>query len=282
MQPLIPPFTGFGLGLRREHYAAFLDAPMPDVDFVEIISENFMVEGGRPLVVLDAVRRTLPVAMHGVSLNIGSASGLDRDYLARLRALADRLDPLWVSDHLCWTGVDGGNSHDLLPLPLTAQALEIVCENIHQAQDALGRPMLFENPSSYVQFPGDEMPEWAFLSEICSRTGCCLLLDINNVFVSCTNHGLDPRAWLAGIPADRVRQVHLAGHSQGSDMLIDTHDAPVADPVWALLAETLPRLGPVAVMIERDDHIPPLPEILAELAIARAIAAGAGGLARCA
>ena len=264
----IAPFAGFGLGLRRPHYAEFLERDVP-VDFVEIISENFMVDGGRPLATLDAIRERYPVAMHGVSMSIGSAAGLNRDYLKRLKALADRVRPLWVSDHLCWTGVGGHNSHDLLPLPYSEEALDTVCANIAVAQDALGRPMLFENPSSYVQFPDVGLTEWEFLAEMCRRTGCYLLLDVNNVFVSSRNHGFDSSVYLAAIPADRVRQIHLAGHSQGETMLIDTHDHPVAPGVWSLYEATGHRFGPVATMIERDDDIPPLDDLLQELDIAR-------------
>lgn len=264
----IAPFAGFGLGLRRPHYAEFLERDVP-VDFVEIISENFMVDGGRPLATLDAIRERYPVAMHGVSMSIGSAAGLNRDYLKRLKALADRVRPLWVSDHLCWTGVGGHNSHDLLPLPYSEEALDTVCANIAVAQDALGRPMLFENPSSYVQFPDVGLTEWEFLAEMCRRTGCYLLLDVNNVFVSSRNHGFDASAYLAAIPADRVRQMHLAGHSQGETMLIDTHDHPVALDVWSLYEAASQRFGPVATMIERDDEIPPLEDLLQELDIAR-------------
>ena len=264
----IAPFAGFGLGLRRPHYAEFLERDVP-VDFVEIISENFMVDGGRPLATLDAIRERYPVTMHGVSMSIGSAAGLNRDYLKRLKALADRVRPLWVSDHLCWTGVGGHNSHDLLPLPYSEEALDTVCANIAVAQDALGRPMLFENPSSYVQFPDVGLTEWEFLAEMCRRTGCYLLLDVNNVFVSSRNHGFDSSVYLAAIPADRVRQIHLAGHSQGETMLIDTHDHPVALDVWSLYEATSRRFGPVATMIERDDDIPPLDDLLQELDIAR-------------
>ena len=264
----IAPFAGFGLGLRRPHYAEFLERDVP-VDFVEIISENFMVDGGRPLATLDAIRERYPVAMHGVSMSIGSAAGLNRDYLKRLKALADRVRPLWVSDHLCWTGVGGHNSHDLLPLPYSEEALDTACANIAVAQDALGRPMLFENPSSYVQFPDVGLTEWEFLAEMCRRTGCYLLLDVNNAFVSSRNHGFDSSVYLAAIPADRVRQIHLAGHSQGETMLIDTHDHPVAPGVWSLYEATGHRFGPVATMIERDDDIPPLDDLLQELDIAR-------------
>lgn len=275
---MIPSFSGFGLGLRKQHYAEFLEHRVA-VDFVEVISENFMVDGGRPRRILREVRARYPVALHGVSLSIGSADGLDPAYLVRLRALVDEIDPLFVSDHLCWTQFAGFNSHDLLPLPYTSEALGVVCANIGQAQDALGRAMLIENPSSYVTFEGDGMSEWAFLDAVCARTGCGLLLDVNNVFVSATNHDFDPLAYLDGIPHAHVRQIHLAGHSTGETMLIDTHDSPVPASVWDLYAHILPRLGPVATMIERDDNIPPLQDLLAELGQARAIGANVQGLA---
>lgn len=269
---MIAPFAGFGLGLRKPHYAEFLEARVA-VDFVEVISENFMVEGGRPRRILRAVRNCYPVALHGVSMSLGSADGLDGAYLARLRALVDEVEPLFVSDHLSWSRIEGFNSHDLLPLPYTNEALDVVADNIARAQDALGREMLIENPSTYIDFAPADMTEWAFLDALCARTGCGLLLDINNVFVSASNHGFDPLAYLDGIPHARVRQIHLAGHSQGSELLIDTHDQPVPDPVWKLYAHVQPRLGPVATMIERDDAIPPLHELLAELGTARRIAA---------
>lgn len=269
----IQAFAGFGLGLRRDHYPDFLAGDVA-VDFVEVISENFMIDGGRPLRVLEQVRAKLPVILHGVSLSVGSAHGLDHDHLGRLKALADRIEPLWVSDHLCWTRTSAHNSHDLLPLPLTRAAMDVVCANIDLAQDVLGRAMLFENPSSYLTFPEDEMTEWEFLAEMSRRTGCYLLLDINNIYVSACNHGFDPADYLSGIPTERVRQVHLAGHTPG-EIVIDTHDRPVCDAVWNLYASAIGRLGDVAVMIERDDDIPPLADLLAELDRARAIAATA-------
>jgi len=268
----LPSFAGHGLGLRKPHYPTFLETDVP-VDFVEVISENFMVAGGRPRDILRRVRERHPVALHGVSMSVGSADGVDRTYLRRLRALVDEVEPLFVSDHLCWTRIEGFSSHDLLPLPYTEEALDIVCANIGIAQDILGRAMLIENPSSYIAFADSTMSEWAFLDAVCARTGCGLLLDVNNVFVSARNHGFDPLAYIDGIPAARVRQIHLAGHSQGRDLLIDTHDAPVPPPVWALYERAMARLaGPVATMIERDDAIPPLEDLLAELAIARDIA----------
>jgi hypothetical protein len=268
VHPPPPTFAGYGLGLRREHYRDFLDTRVP-VDFVEVISENFMVAGGQPLDILRRVRERHPVALHGVSMSIGSADGLRRDYLLRLQALVAAVDPLYVSDHVSWSRIGRFNSHDLLPLPWTDEALDVVCANIDRAQDALGRAMLFENPSSYLAFADAHMTEWDFLARMCERTGCGLLLDVNNVFVSATNHGFDPLAYLDGIPARHVRQIHLAGHSQGDGLLIDTHDQPVPDGVWALYAHAVARCGPVATMIERDADIPPLSDLLTELAVAR-------------
>ncbi len=276
----IKPFAGFGLGLRRTHFDDFLSGNIP-VDFVEVISENYMVEGGRMLRVLEEVREKHEVIIHGVSMSIGSAGGLDGDYLKKLKQLERRVNPLWVSDHLCWTRTSAHNSHDLLPMPLTGEALDVVCANIDRAQDALGRPMLFENPSSYLTFPQDELSEWAFLSEMTRRTGCYLLLDVNNIFVSARNHGFSAADYLNGLPLDRVRQIHLAGHTLGEtadDIIIDTHDHDVSDEVWALYAKACAMLAaagvPVATMIERDGNIPPLPELLNELDRARDIAAG--------
>lgn len=270
---MIPSFPGFGLGLRKEHYADFLDHHVA-VDFLEVISENFMVEGGRPRRILRDIRARYPVALHGVSMSIGSADGLDRAYLTRLRALVDDIEPLFVSDHLSWSRIEGFSSHDLLPLPYTQEALGIVCNNIDRAQNALGRAMLIENPSTYIDFAPADMTEWQFIDALCAQTGCRLLLDVNNVFVSASNHGFDPVAYLDGVPHRHVRQIHLAGHSQGDHLLIDTHDQAVPSSVWQLYAHVLPKLGPVATMIERDDAIPPLAGLLAELSTARRIAAG--------
>ena len=272
---VIEPFHGYGLGLRRTHYADFLETEVP-VDFVEVISENYMVEGGKPLRILEEIRARHPVILHGVSMSVGSAQGLDEDYLDRLAALSRRIDPLWVSDHLCWTRTSAHNSHDLLPLPLTGEALDVVCANIDRAQEKLGRAMLFENPSSYLTFPEDEMSEWAFLSEMAQRTGCYLLLDVNNVYVSAQNHGFSASEYIAGLPLDRVRQIHLAGHTPATEersLVIDTHDREVCDEVWALFREVAALTGPVATMIERDDAIPPLSDLLHELDRARMIVA---------
>jgi uncharacterized protein (UPF0276 family) len=263
---------GFGLGLRTQHYPEFLEGPQR-VDWLELLSDNYLVPGGKPLVMLDCIRTDYPVVMHGVALSIGAADGPDEDYLRALAALADRVQPLWVSDHLCWTGVHGRVLHDLYPLPYTEEALEVIVRNVHRVQEMLKRPLVLENVSSYVSFRASEMSEWAFISEVCARTGCRLLLDVNNIHVSSVNHGFDPLEFLAGIPADRVQQIHLAGHSDHGDHIIDTHDHPVADAVWALYEAALRRCGPVATMIERDDRIPPLAELIDELDQARAISA---------
>ncbi|MPQ66423.1 MULTISPECIES: DUF692 domain-containing protein [unclassified Pseudomonas] len=267
------PFSGYGLGLRKEHYRDFLESRIP-VDFVEVISENFMVDGGQPRHILRQIRERYPVALHGVSMSVGSADGLDSAYLHRLKALVDEIEPVFVSDHLSWSRIDHFNSHDLLPVPYTDEALDLVCANISLAQDVLGRTLLFENPSSYLAFDGASMTEWEFIAAMSRRTGCELLLDVNNLFVSASNHHFDALAFLDGLPADRVRQIHLAGHSQGKELLIDTHDSPVCAEVWALYTLAMARFGPLATMIERDDRIPPLADLLKELTIARTL----GGL----
>lgn len=264
--------TKFGIGLRDPHHAEFR-AGTVKVDFVEVISENFMVPGGRALATLRAVREHYPVALHGVSMSIGSAGGVDSDYLRRLRSLIDTVDPLFVSDHLCWTRMPGFSSHDLLPLPCTSEVLDIVSRNVEKAQDILGRQILLENPSAYIDFPIAEMAEWTFLEELCARSGCALLLDINNVYVSARNLNFDPRDYIANAPLARVQQIHLAGHSEDAHRLIDTHDQPVSDPVWDLFEAAMRRAGPVAVMVERDGNIPALEVLLAELDIARQRAA---------
>ncbi len=265
------PFPGFGLGLRKEHYEAVL-TERPAVDWFEILSENYLVDGGKPLHYLDRIRRDYPMAMHGVSLSIGSTDPLDRRYLERLKRLIDRLQPLWVSDHLCWTGAGGVNLHDLLPLPYTGEALSHVVSRLEQVQDFLGRRILLENVSSYMHYPHSEMPEWAFLAEVAEKADCLILLDINNIYVSARNHGFDPVAYLRAIPPERVWQFHLAGHTDDGEWVIDTHDHPVRMEVWDLYREAAGRFGPVATMIERDDRIPPLADLLCELEQARRIA----------
>lgn len=264
---------GFGLGLRVDHYETILESRPKNVDWFEAISENYLVPGGKPLYYLDRVRRDYPVVLHGVSLSIGSNDPLDLEYLAKLKALIARVEPPWVSDHLCFTGVGGKNLHDLLPLPYSEEAVHHVANRVMQVQDFLGRRILLENVSSYITYKTSSMTEWEFLRAVCERADCEILLDVNNIYVSSVNHEFDPREYLAAVPAARVRQFHLAGHEDHGDYIVDTHDHPVVDPVWALYAEAVRRFPNVSTMIERDDHIPPLPELLVELDHARAIAA---------
>lgn len=267
-----PEFLGFGLGLRPQHYDEILSGN-PPIDWFEVISENYMVPGGRPLRILDQIRDRYPVVMHGVSMSIASTSPLDLDYLRDLKALAARVEPEWISDHLCWTGVHGINLHDLLPIPYTNEALDHVTARVHKVQDVLGRRLTLENVSSYVAFDGEDMTEWEFLSALTRRTGCHLLFDVNNVYVGARNHGYDPIDFLNGIPRDAVVQFHLAGHEDHGDYVIDTHDHDVCDAVFDLYRAALKHFGAVSTMIERDDHIPPLADVVAELDRARAIAA---------
>jgi uncharacterized protein len=260
--------AGFGLGLRTPHYEAVLNEPHA-IDWLEIITENYLVPGGKPLDYLERIRERFPMVMHGVSLSIGSTDPVDTDYLAGVRALAARIEPHWISDHLCWTGIDGRNLHDLLPLPYTEEALALVVARVGQIQDALGRQILLENVSSYLAFHESDMSEWEFLREVAARADCAILLDINNIYVSSVNHGFDALTYLQAIPTDRVRQFHLAGHSDLGGHLIDTHDHPIVEPVWNLYRAAVAQFGAVPTMIERDDNIPALGELVAELQIAR-------------
>ena len=273
----LPPCLGFGLGLRVDHYESILENRVAElrskVNWFEAISENYLVPGGKPLYYLDRVRRDWPVVLHGVSMSIGSKDPLDFDYLKKLKALIARVEPPWVSDHLCFTGVGGKNLHDLLPLPYTEEAIRHVADRVTQVQDFLGRRILLENVSSYITYRSSEIQEWEFLSAICERADCEILLDVNNIYVSSFNHEFDPRDYLAGVPVARVRQFHLAGHMNHGDYIVDTHDHPVIDPVWDLYAEAVRRFPNVSTMIERDDNIPPLGELIAELENARHIAA---------
>ena len=267
---------GFGLGLRPQHYDALLSADTNAVDWLEIVSENYLVDGGRPLAMLDRIGERWPLAMHGVSLDIGGSDPLDRDYLRTLAKLARRVRPALVSDHLCWTRHHGVQLNDLLPLPCNEESLRHVATRVRQVQDALGRQLVLENVSSYLRFTRNTMDEAAFLSALVAESGCGLLLDVNNVYVNAHNHGIDPILYLDALPRHAVRQLHLAGHSEdalGSGLLVDTHDAPVCAAVWDLYAHALQRFGDVPTMIERDDRIPPLAELLGELDIARGIAA---------
>lgn len=271
-KPLRKKSPGFGLGLRPVHYPDYLREPQK-VDWLEIISENYMVPGGKPLDMLDAILARYPVAMHGVSLSIGSTDGLDAGYLAELKALASHVQPMWISDHLCWTSVQGRNSHDLLPLPYSEEALRLVVRHVGQVQDTLGQRILLENVSSYLNYHSSEMSEWEFLRQVAEQADCLLLLDVNNIYVSSVNHGFDAIEFLGHLPVERVQQIHLAGHSDHGDYIVDTHDHPVAEPVWELYRHACRRFGEVATMIERDDNIPDLGELIAELNRARTIAA---------
>jgi uncharacterized protein (UPF0276 family) len=270
MAVLRPPL-GFGLGLRVDHYEAIL-ADNPPVDWFEALTENYLVPGGKPLANLMRIRARYRMVMHGVSMSIGSTQPLDRDYLAQVKALAARLQPEWVSDHLCWTGVAGRNMHDLLPLPYTEEALTNVVERVRTVQDILERRILLENVSSYITYRNSEVSEWEFLREIAERADCLILLDVNNIYVSSVNHEFDPLDYLNAIPVERVQQIHLAGHENHGDYLIDTHDHPVSDPVWELYGAAVRRFGSVSTMIERDDNIPPLEELCSELDAARGLA----------
>lgn len=266
------PFLGFGLGLRTEHYTYILENK-PAVDWFEIISENYMVPGGKPIDYLDKIRNDYPMVMHGVSLSIGSTDALNKEYLKNLKQLIQRVEPHWISDHLCWTGVNHTNSHDLLPLPYNEDTIAHIVARVEQVQDYLGRSILLENLSSYVTYNSSVMTEWEFFNEIARRSGCHILLDINNIFVSAFNHQFDPVDYLNGIDVDRVMQFHLAGHSYNGEMIIDTHDHDVCDPVWELYATALKRFGAVSTMIERDDDIPEFTQLRQELAVAEDIAA---------
>jgi len=264
------PDLGFGLGLRTVHFNHILQH-RPAVDWFEIISENFMDSQGRPRYILDQIAEAYPIVMHGVSLSIGSTDPLDRQYLRKLKALAAATGARWISDHLCWTGVASQNSHDLLPLPLNEETLGHVCKRIEVVQDVLERPFVFENPSTYAGFTGSTMPEWEFLARLTGETGCGLLLDVNNVYVSCFNHDDDPEIYLDAIPPDRVVQIHLAGHTDCRTHIVDTHDRPVIDRVWELYRRAIGHCGRVSTLLEWDAAIPSFPELHAEALKAKSV-----------
>jgi len=262
------PDLGIGVGLRSVHYRHVLDR-RPAVDWFEAISENYMDAGGRPLAVLDAVAARYPVVLHGVSMSIGSTDPLDRAYLGRLKTLAARVKARWVSDHLCWTGVAGENLHDLLPVPRTEGSLRHVVARVRQAQDLLERTLVLENPSTYMAFRADTVPEWEFLGRIAEDADCGILLDVNNVFVSSVNHGFDPVRYIEGLPLDRVAQFHLAGHERHPTHIVDTHDDRVVDEVWELYRLAHSLTGGRSTLLEWDDHIPAFEEVHAEALKAR-------------
>lgn len=275
-RPEEAPFLGVGVGLRPAHGDDVLERARDGslaVDWFEAISENYLIPGGRPLRVLEAVRSHRPVVLHGVSLNVGSSDEVDWDHVAELSALAARFEPRWLSDHLCWTGVGGVNLHDLLPLPFTAESIRHVAARVRRIQDRLGRRIALENVSSYFTFAEDDLTEWEFVAGVAREADCGILLDVNNVYVSAHNHGFDARAYLDAIPPERVFQMHLAGHSRAGDLLIDTHDHPVCDEVWALYAHAVRRFGAVSTLIEWDDRLPSFDRLLEEAGKARAILA---------
>jgi len=264
-------YLGFGLGLRATHYQDILNNK-PNVDWFEAITEDYLFPGGNRLHFLEKVRENYPVALHGVSLSIGSCDPLDWDYLKKLKNLAKRIKPSWISDHFCWTGVNGTNLHDLLPLPFTREAVQHVAERVGQVQDYLQCQILLENVSSYVTYHHAEMTEWEFMKAVAEEADCLILLDVNNIYVSSYNHHFDPLDYLHGIPVERVQQFHIAGHSNYGTHIIDTHDHDIIDPVWSLYENAVRRFGYVSTMIERDDHIPPIEELLKELQKAESIA----------
>jgi hypothetical protein len=271
MAALAYPSLGFGLGLRTQHYEAAL-AERPRVDWFEVLTENYLVAGGKPLHFLARIREQFPIALHGVSLSIGSTDVLDREYLEQIRSLAARFEPAWISDHLCWTGVAGRNTHDLLPLPYTEEALRHVIERVSAVQDIFGRRLVLENVSSYVSFAASTLQEWEFLRAVAEGADCLILLDVNNVYASSINHEFDPLTYLAALPAARVQQIHLAGHQDLGTHLIDTHDRPVSAAVWDLYTEAVRRFGAVSTSLERDAAIPSLAELVTEVEIARSLA----------
>ncbi|MDQ3797974.1 MAG: DUF692 domain-containing protein [Acidobacteriota bacterium] len=258
------PNPGLGLGLRNRHFNYILENN-PAVDWFEVISENFMDSGGRPRQVLRRIAERYPVVMHGVSLSIGSTDDLNVEYLKKLKNLAAEIEPLWISDHLCWTGVNSLNTHDLLPLPLTEESLKHVCGRINQAQDFLERPLVFENPSTYLTFRQSTIPEYDFLRYMTEETGCGLLLDVNNVYVSAFNNDFDAAHYIRQLPHDRVVQMHLAGHRHCGDYIIDTHDAQVTPGVWELFALAWQLTGGAATLLEWDSNIPDFEGYHAEL-----------------
>jgi uncharacterized protein (UPF0276 family) len=254
---------GVGIGLRVPHYRHILEK-RPVVDWFEIISENYLIDGGRPLSILDSILDQYRVVQHGVSMYFGSADPLSREHLRRLKSLVRRTKTPWLSDHLCWGSVDGTYTHDLLPMPYTFEAARITAEKVRQAQDFLEIPIAVENVSSYAEFHVSQMTEWEFLNEVVEQADCGILLDVNNIYVSSQNHNFDPRTYVDAIPAERVAQIHIAGHSKFEKYILDTHDHPVLDPVWSLYARAIERCGPTATLLEWDDSIPSFDEVHAE------------------
>jgi len=257
------PYLGIGVGLRTVHFSHVLGHE-PKIDWFEALSENHMDSGGRPTFVLDKVAERYPVVLHGVSMSIGGTDPLDFEYLGKLKKLARRVNARWVSDHLCWTGVVGRNTHDLLPVPTHERALEHIAERVRVVSDFLERPLVLENPSTYVAFKESTMTEWDFLAQLTERSGCYLLLDVNNIYVSAFNHGFDPKTYIDSIPVGRVVQIHLAGHTKYDTYIIDTHTGHVIDEVWKLYDYTIRRFGEISTMVEWDQDIPDFDTVHAE------------------
>jgi uncharacterized protein len=273
------PYLGFGLGLRPTHYQSILDT-QPKIDWFEIITEDFLVPGGRPLHFLNLIREQYPIVMHGVSLSVGGIDPLNLDYLQQVKNLAERINPIWISDHFCWTGAHGINLHDLLPLPYTEEAVTHVAQRVSQVQDFLGRQILLENVSSYVSYEHSTMTEWEFLTAVSERADCYLLFDVNNIYVSSFNHNFNPLDFIRGVPAHRVKQFHLAGHTHCGSHIVDTHDETIIEEVWKLYEKALQQFGPISTLIERDDNIPPLEELVMEVDQARTLAQKVLGIAK--
>lgn len=261
------PNLGIGVGLRTTHYAHILEHE-PNVAWFEILSENYMQTAGRPRSVLERIAARYPIAMHGVSLSIGSTDSLDIDYLRELRTLRDAIGARWVTDHLCWTGVAGKNTHDLMPMPYSDEAVRHVAQRVREVQDFLGAPIALENPSTYVEFAGGTMSEWDFLAAVAIEADSAILLDVNNIFVNAFNHGFDVRDYLNAVPFDRVIQLHVAGHTRHATHIVDTHIGPVERDVWDLLGEAWRRAGGTSVLLEWDAEIPPFDEVHAEALLA--------------
>ncbi len=268
------PDLGMGMGLRTVHYNHIVTR-RPRMGFFEIISENFMDAGGAPLSWLERIAGQYPIVLHGVSMSIGSTDPVNRPYLKRLKALGDRVKTPWISDHLCWTGVLGRNTHDLLPVPLTEEALRHVARRVKIVQDILERPLVLENPSNYLEFTQSQMPEWEFLARLCEKADCGLLLDVNNVYVSAFNHGFDPETYLDAVPVERIVYHHLAGHTHKGTHILDTHTGPVIDPVLRLYQRIHARTGGRPTMVEWDEDIPAFDVVAAEVEKARALRRGA-------
>ncbi len=272
MKTITNKSLGFGLGLRPEYYQ-LIESTHPAVDWFELNTEDYLIPGGRPLYHVKKIREHYPMVIHGVALSIGSADPLNFDYLRKVKKLAADINAAWISDHLCWTGVSGHTTHDLLPLPYTQETLKHVVTKVQQAQDFLGEQICLENVSSYISYQPSEMTEWDFLTAIVQEADCKILLDINNIFVSAFNHDFDPLTYLNAIPRERVQQFHIAGHSNLGDIIIDTHDHRIVSNVWDLYVKAVQRFGAISTMIERDARFPPFPQLLTELQKARQLAA---------